>query len=77
MTRGTMITSTSWNETSSIVFSFNKNIQLERIGFAKFNFPAFLADLGGSVGLWLGLGVVQMLELLIRLLGMMMMENKH
>ena len=67
MTRGTMITSTSWNETSSIVFSFNPNLQLERIGFAEFNFPAFLADLGGSLGLWLGLGVVQMLELIINI----------
>ena len=72
MTRGTMITSTSWNETSSIVFSFNPNLQLERIGFAKFNFPAFLADLGGSLGLWLGLGVVQMLELLINISRVMM-----
>ena len=68
MTRGTMTTSTSWNESSSIVISFNQNIKLERIGFAEFNFPAFLADLGGSIGLWLGLGVVQMLELLIKIL---------
>ena len=68
MTRGTMTTSTSWNKASSIVFTFNQNIKLEQIGFAKFHFPSFLVDLGGSIGLWLGLGVVQMLELLIKII---------
>ena len=68
MTRGTMITSTSWSNTSSIVFSFNQIIKLERIGFAEFHFPSFLVDLGGSIGLWLGLGVVQMLELLTKII---------
>ena len=68
MTRGTMTTSTSWNKASSIVFTFNQNIKLEQIGFAKFHFPLFLVDLGGSIGLWLGLGVVQMLELLTKII---------
>ena len=68
MTRGTMTTSTSWNKASSIVFTFNQNIKLEQIGFAEFHFPSFLVDLGGSIGLWLGLGVVQMLELLTKII---------
>ena len=68
-TRGTMTASTSWNNNeSSIVISFNKNIPLKRIGFKEFGFSTFFADLGGSIGLWLGLGVVQILELLIKIL---------
>ena len=69
MTRGTLTTSTSWNRNhSSIVISFNKEVTVTRIGFSEFNFPTFLADLGGSIGLWLGLGVVQLLELLIKVM---------
>ena len=68
-TRGTMTASTSWKKNvSSIVISFNKNVQLKRIGFKEFNSSTFLADLGGSIGLWLGLGVVQILEILIKIL---------
>ena len=67
-TKGTMTTSTLWNKNvSSIVISFNKNIQLKRIGFSDFEYSTFLADLGGSIGLWLGLGVIQILEILIKI----------
>ena len=69
MTRGTMTTSTSWDKNiSSIVLTFNPIIQLKRLGFSEFNYSTFLADLGGSIGLWLGLGVVQILELLLKML---------
>ena len=68
-TRGTLISSAAWYENiSSVVINFNKEVIVTRIGFAHFNFPTFLADLGGSIGLWLGLGVVQLLELIIKLL---------
>ena len=69
MTKGTMTTSTLWNKNvSSIVISFNKNIRVKRIGFSEFGYSTFLADLGGSIGLWLGLGVVQMLEILLKIM---------
>ena len=69
MTKGTMTTSTLWNKNvSSIVISFNKNIRVKRIGFSDFGYSTFLADLRGSIGLWLGLGVVQMLEILLKIM---------
>ena len=30
--------------------------------FEVFEFPPFIAFIGGAVGLWLGLGVLQMME---------------
>ena len=38
---------------------------MTRTDFLKFYLSTFLSDLGGSMGLWLGLGMVQAVELLV------------
>ena len=45
-------------------FSFEINQQLEVTEFfiPEFSVSTFLAELGGSIGLWLGVGAVQLLS---------------
>lgn len=47
---------------SKIDITFSNNVKVSVTDFAKFNKWEFLSEIGGSLGLWLGLGVVQMLE---------------
>ena len=47
---------------SKIDILFSNNVKVTVNDFAKFNHWEFLSEIGGSLGLWLGLGVVQMLE---------------
>ena len=42
---------------------FNQDIMVTKTEFLKFTFEKFLSDIGGSMGLWLGLGLLQTLEL--------------
>merc|ERR1719233_444373 len=51
-----------WN-TSAIILTFSDNVIITKTDFLKFNFMIFLADIGGSMGLWLGLGLLQVLEI--------------
>ena len=39
--------------------------------YPKFSLSAFFADLGGSLGLWLGLGAVQLLTSVVDLFSIM------
>ena len=47
---------------SKIDIAFSNIVKVSVTDFAKFNNWKFLSEIGGSLGLWLGLGVVQMLE---------------
>ena len=47
-------------------FSFDPEVVRQTSEFPAFNWTTFLADLGGSLGLWLGLGVSQILEFLVK-----------
>ena len=42
---------------------FSQDITVTKTEFLKFTFEKFLSDVGGSMGLWLGLGILQSFEL--------------
>ena len=48
---------------SKIDIAFSDTVTVTKNVFPKFNPAEFLSELGGSMGFWLGLGVVQTLEL--------------
>ena len=55
------------SSTSSVIFSLNPSVLTRSIHYPAFSWPDFFADLGGSAGLWLGLGIVQILELVMQI----------
>ena len=46
---------------SAFSFTLNQDIYIEESFIPPFSVATFFADLGGSLGLWLGVGVVQIL----------------
>ena len=48
-----------------VSLSFKEDIQVTTTSFVPFNTVKFLCDIGGMLGLWLGLGAVQLGELVI------------
>ena len=53
---------------SKIDIIFSNTVKQSVNDFPEFNFGQFLSSLGGSMGLWLGLGVVQSLEIWVKIL---------
>ena len=51
--------------TSKIDIAFSDTLTITTSDFPKFNPAEFLSTLGGSMGLWLGLGVVQTIEIVL------------
>ena len=51
---------------STIDIVFDDKVTITTFYFPKFNIADFLSALGGSMGLWLGLGVVQTFEIIVR-----------
>ena len=49
-----------------ISLAFSKTVVVTNTHFIEFNFLLFLSDIGGSMGLWLGLGLCQALEICIK-----------
>ena len=47
---------------------FSEGVTVTKTDFIKFTFMMFLSDVGGSMGLWLGLGLLQALEMCIKLI---------
>ena len=46
--------------------TFSQSVLVTTTDFLKFIFVNFLSDLGGCMGLWLGLGLVQTIEIVIQ-----------
>ena len=47
---------------SRVDIAFYNKVDTTIRDFPPFNFSSFLASLGGSLGLWLGLGILQILD---------------
>ena len=52
--------------TSGINLTFSQTVLVSYTHFLKFSFSHFLSDLGGSMGLWLGLGLLQFFQIIIK-----------
>ena len=51
---------------STLVFTFDKRIIIYDSDFPGFGWVTLFTDLGGSLGLWLGMGVAQVAEILLK-----------
>ena len=52
--------------TSSFTFTLDQTLTLYDSDFPGFGWVSLLTDLGGSLGLWLGLGVAQLVEIILK-----------
>ena len=50
---------------SRVDIAFYNKVDTTIRDFPTFHFSSFLASLGGTLGLWLGLGIVQLLDSII------------
>ena len=49
------------------ILTYSNNVLESKTYFLKFNFLIFLSDVGGSMGLWLGIGLLQALGIIAKL----------
>ena len=50
----------------TIIFMFSEGLMVETHSFPDMSLVEDLASVGGSMGLWLGLGVLQLLQLVVK-----------
>ena len=63
--------------TSRIDIAFSKQVSVAVTDFPKFNTAVFLSACGGSMGLWLGVGIVQAVEMLGRIFWRIKLDKKQ
>ena len=47
---------------STIIFSIDDTVEFTEYRYADLNFPNLCAEIGGALGLWLGLGIIQLIQ---------------
>ena len=47
---------------TAFAFTIDQTVIITESFYPKFKLPKFLSDTGGAVGLWLGLGMVQLIQ---------------
>ena len=50
---------------STLLLTVSSKVLVTRTDFPEFSLASFLSEVGGSMGLWLGLGMVQVMERLL------------
>ena len=50
------------SDSSGFSFGINQEVEVTEYFIPEFSVSTFLAELGGSIGLWLGVGAVQLLS---------------
>ena len=60
-----------------ITVVFGEAIEITTTKFLSFSLSAFLASLGGSLGLWLGLGLLQLGQEVVRGMGVLLQKVKQ
>ncbi len=58
---GRFLSGNGQNDNSMIVLTMNQEVTITESFIPEFSISTFFADLGGSLGLWLGVGAVQLL----------------
>ena len=56
------------NPYSAIFLTFDKTVTITETRFPRVDVAKLFADLGGSLGLWLGVGIVQLISYLLQFL---------
>ena len=57
---GAMVSDKVWNTySSSFVFTWEQTVQITKYFYPSLSVAKLLSDLGGSLGLWLGVGILQ------------------
>ena len=65
---GIMTTERYWNNQYSAFFlTFDKTVTITESRFPAVDVAKLFADLGGTLGLWLGLGVIQIINFVMDL----------
>ena len=60
---GILTTERYWkNQYSSFFLTFDKTVTITEWRFPRVDVAKLFADLGGTLGLWLGLGVIQIIN---------------
>ena len=59
---GRFLSGNGQNANSIIVLTMNQEVTITESFIPEFSISTFFADLGGSLGLWLGVGAVQLLS---------------
>ena len=68
----------TWRQGSNVIkLTLDPTVETIEAFFPKFSLSAFLADIGGSLGLWMGLGAVQLLSSVADMLSIMKSNSKN
>ena len=60
---GFKINTESWHLNKSLIdFSIDDTVEITEYRFADLNLTKLCAEIGGALGLWLGLGVIQLVQ---------------